>query len=130
MKLIIQNSRIAAVATDAYVGPDEFITAPDDFDHARASDYVVQDGELVLRVVVPQEVTMGQCRLALFDLHAIETDEQFLALTDLLPEDQRARARLELRTRPTVQIDNPLVVAVCDSVGWDREALFVYAGAQ
>ena len=31
MKLIIQNNRIAGTATEDYTGPDEFITAPEDF---------------------------------------------------------------------------------------------------
>ena len=76
---------------------------------------------------VPQEVTMGQCRLALFDQHGIETDEQFLALVSQLPEAQRARALLELRTRPTVRRDSPLVLALGQAMGWDLDALFVYA---
>ena len=80
-------------------------------------------------VRVPQEVTMGQCRLALFDQHGIETDEQFFALVDQLPEAQRARALLELRTRPTVRRDNTLVQALGLANGWDLDALFVYAGA-
>ena len=46
MKLIIQNSRIAATATDDYTGPDEYITAPPDFDAARMGEYVYQDGVL------------------------------------------------------------------------------------
>lgn len=75
----------------------------------------------------PQEVTMAQCRLALFDLRGIETDEEFFSLVDVLPESDRPRALLELRTRPTVQIDNPLVVAVCEANDWDRDALFIYA---
>ena len=77
---------------------------------------------------VPQEVTMGQCRLALFDRHGIETDEQFLALVGQLPEAERARALLELRTRPTVRRDNPLVLALGQAMDWDLDALFVYAG--
>ena len=48
MKLIIQNSRIAATATDEYEGPDPFITAPEDFDIARIGGYVVVDGVLTL----------------------------------------------------------------------------------
>lgn len=48
MKLIIQNSRIAATATDDYTGPDEFITAPPDFDPARMGEYVYQDGVLTI----------------------------------------------------------------------------------
>ena len=48
MKLIIQNSRIAATATDDYTGPDEHIAAPEDFDPARMADYVVAAGILSL----------------------------------------------------------------------------------
>lgn len=48
MKLIIQNNRIAATATDAYAGPDEFIDAPEDFDPARMQDYVVAAGIIAL----------------------------------------------------------------------------------
>ncbi len=46
MKLIIQNSRIAATATDDYTGPDEYITAPPDFDAARMGEYAYADGVL------------------------------------------------------------------------------------
>lgn len=123
MKLIIQNGSIVAEATDDYEGPMDWVDAPD--------GYV--PGSFVLpgqQPPAPQEVTMAQCRLALFDLRGIETDEEFFSLVDVLPESHRPRALLELRTRPTVQIDNPLVVAVCDSMGWDREALFRYAAAQ
>lgn len=48
MKLIIQNARIAATATDDYTGPDEYITAPEDFDPERMADYVYAAGILVL----------------------------------------------------------------------------------
>ncbi len=48
MKLIIQNDRIAATATDDYTGPDEHIAAPEDFDPARMADYVVAAGILSL----------------------------------------------------------------------------------
>lgn len=48
MKLIIQNNRIAATATDAYTGPDAFIDAPADFDITRMSEYVYAAGVLVL----------------------------------------------------------------------------------
>ena len=60
MKLIIQNNRIAATATDDYTGPDEFITAPPDFDVERMSEYVYQDGVLTLEHVVPQQVARAQ----------------------------------------------------------------------
>ena len=48
MKLIIQNDRIAATATDDYTGPDEHIAAPEAFDPARMADYVVAAGILSL----------------------------------------------------------------------------------
>ena len=79
---------------------------------------------------VPQEVSMGQCRLALFDLHGIETDAEFYALADFLPEELRPRARLQLSTRQSVRYDNELVIAICEANGWDREALFVHGAAQ
>lgn len=79
---------------------------------------------------VPQEVTMGQCRLALFDLHGIESDAQFYALADILPEEARPRARLQLATRQSVRYDNELVIAICEANGWDREALFVHGALQ
>ena len=48
MKLIIQNNRIAATATDAYTGPDFFIEAPADFDVTRLAEYRYEDSALVL----------------------------------------------------------------------------------
>lgn len=48
MKLIIQNNRIAATATDDYTGPDEHITAPPDFDASRMGEYVYAGGVLTL----------------------------------------------------------------------------------
>ena len=48
MKLIIQANRIAATATDAYTGPDEYIAAPPDFDASRMGEYVYADGALSL----------------------------------------------------------------------------------
>ena len=48
MKLIIQNNRIAATATDEYTGPDEYIDAPADFDVTRLGEYRYEGGALVL----------------------------------------------------------------------------------
>ena len=47
MKLIIQNNRIAATATNAYAGPDFFIEAPADFDVTRIGEYIY-DGEALI----------------------------------------------------------------------------------
>lgn len=120
--------------------PELFGTCPDDSDTAVAGvlgefskgdwENMRADEMRARKPAVPQEVTMGQCRLALFDKYGIETDEEFLALTDMLPEGQRARARLELRTRPTVRFDSPLVQGLCAAMGWDAVELFIYAGAQ
>ncbi len=49
MKLTIQQNRIAATATDAYTGPDEFIDAPADFDVTRLGEYRYADGALSLQ---------------------------------------------------------------------------------
>lgn len=40
MKLLIQNTRIVATATDDYDGPEAFMQAPADFDVTRMGDYV------------------------------------------------------------------------------------------
>lgn len=95
-----------------------------DWDNMRA------DEMLARMPPVPQEVSMGQCRLALFDLHEIKTDEEFYALADVLPEGLRPRARLQLSTRQSVRYDNELVIAFCEAKGWDRETLFVYGAKQ
>lgn len=79
---------------------------------------------------VPYRVTMGQCRLALFDKCGIETDEQFYALVQVLPEKDQARAKLELRTRVNVERDHPLVVAAGAALDWNLDELFRYAAKQ
>lgn len=48
MKLIIQNTRIVATATDDYDGPEAFMQAPEDFDVARMGDYVYDGTNLSL----------------------------------------------------------------------------------
>lgn len=47
MKLIIQDTRVVATATDDYEGPEVFMQAPADFDQARMGDYV-HDGTSLL----------------------------------------------------------------------------------
>ena len=46
MKLLIQQNRVVATATDDYDGPEQFITAPADFDVARIGEYVY-DGTIL-----------------------------------------------------------------------------------
>ena len=50
MKLIIQNGKVAATATDEYSEAGEFITAPADYDPS--VDYDVVNGELVISVLL------------------------------------------------------------------------------
>lgn len=83
-----------------------------------------------LEPVFPMEVTMRQCRLALFDQHGVNTDEDFYGLVNSLPLSDRPRALLELRTSPTVRRDSPLVQALAAARGWDLGALFLYAVQQ
>lgn len=130
MKILINDGKIVGTATDEYEGPYEFIQVDDKEESRSLDNYRLVDGSVVYKDPVPQEVTMAQCRLALFDIHGIEIDEKFYALADVLPQADRARARLELRTRPTVRYDNPLVIAFCDAMGWDRDELFSYGAQQ
>lgn len=129
MKIIIRDGKIAGAATDDYAGPDEFLQMPE-VENFNLDYCSLVGGELVYGEPVPQEVSMGQCRLALFDLHGIKTDAQFYALADVLPEELRPRARLQLSTRQSVRYDNELVIAFCEANDWDRDALFIYANNQ
>lgn len=63
MKLIIQNDRIAATATDEYSGPEAFMDAPDGLDPARLAEYRLVDGQLALRV--PESIDPLQGLLAI-----------------------------------------------------------------
>lgn len=130
MKILIRDGKVIAAATDEYIGPDEYIQIEDIVDPFNLEYYTLVDGELVYGEPVPAEVTMGQCRLSLFDLHGIRTDDQFYALVDVIPEDQRERALLQLRTRTTVRYDNELVQAICAAKGWNADELFFHANQQ
>lgn len=48
MKLIIKSGLVAAIATDEYTGPNDYIVAPEGFDADRAHEYAVVDGVLAL----------------------------------------------------------------------------------
>lgn len=48
MKLLIQNDRVVGTATTAYIGPDQYIDAPPDFDISRMDEYRIIDGRVVL----------------------------------------------------------------------------------
>lgn len=77
----------------------------------------------------PDEVTMGQARLALHDMGRLQAVEAALAA---MPEPARKRARIEWDYRPTVRRDSPLVVQLGAALGLDSAALddlFTHAAA-
>ncbi|GKT21638.1 hypothetical protein [Acidovorax sp. SUPP3334] len=78
-------------------------------------------------VRVPDEVNMGQARLALFDLGKLATVE---AALNAMPDPGRTRARIEWDFRPTVRRDSPLVAQLGGALGLDASALdelFIHA---
>lgn len=56
MKLIIQNGKIAAIATDDYEGEETWILAPEDFDENQSYRYLYVNGELVFQATTEEEV--------------------------------------------------------------------------
>lgn len=56
MKLIVQNTRVVATATDDYSGLGVAVDAPEDFDLSRISEYVVTNG--VAAIPAPTRVEL------------------------------------------------------------------------
>lgn len=115
MKLIIQNNRIAATATDGYAGPDEYTTAPVDFDAVRMGEYVCQGGALSLPAApLPASCTRRQGRLALLQAGKISAAEAAIAaITDPL---QKQAAQIEYEA-DTWERANPFLVALWAGMG-------------
>ena len=125
MKLIIQEGRVAATATDDYRGPDVFIDAPADFDIARMGEYRYADG--VLTLLVPQSVTMRQARLALLAAGKLAAVNSAIAAMTGAAGDT---ARIEWEFSSEVQREQPLVLALGGMLGMSEaqlDALFVAA---
>ena len=125
MKLIIQNNRIAATATDEYTGPDEYIDAPADFDVTRLGEYRYEDG--ALSIPSPQVVTMRQARLALLGAGLLDDVD---AAINSLPSPQKEAARIEWEYAAEVQRNSGLVLGLGEALGLDAaglDALFVEA---
>lgn len=121
MKLLIQNNRIAGTATDAYTGPDEFITAPADFDPNRMADYVVAAGMVVLpEPGVPQQVTMRQARLALLKAGLLSDIPGAIAT---LPSPQKEEAEIEWEYAAIVQRNSGLVPTMGLALGLTEQQL-------
>jgi hypothetical protein len=128
MKLIIQNNRIAGTATDAYTGPDAFIDAPEGFDPARLSEYVVIDGVASIPPAgVPQSVTMRQARLALLGAGKLAS---VTAAINTLPSPQKEAAQIEWEYSQTVERNRGFVLLLSAALGLtdaQLDALFVTA---
>lgn len=76
--------------------------------------------------MVPHSVTMGQARLALFDLGKLN---DVLFILNSLPEPQKQRALIEWEYRPTVDRDSALVLQLGQALNLDLDALFIAAEA-
>ena len=76
--------------------------------------------------IVPQSVSMGQARLAVFDLGKLD-DVMFIL--NSLPEPQKQRALIEWEYRPTVDRNSPLVLQLGLALDLDLDALFTTAAA-
>jgi len=115
MKLIIQNNSIAGTATDAYEGPDVFITAPDDFDIARLGEYVITDGvPSIPPPGVPQSVTMRQARLALYAAGLLTSVDAAIAA---MPEPDKTAASITWEFAQTVDRGFGMVPQLAAALG-------------
>lgn len=119
MKLIIQSDRIAGTATDDYTGPDDYITAPDDYDPTR--EYHLIDGVLTLPPPAPvTTITMRQCRLQLLTINKLADVDAAIAS---LPEPEKSAAQIEWEYTATVERDSPLISQLGPALGLDDEQL-------
>lgn len=125
MKLIIQSSRVIGTATDEYAGPEEFITAPEDFDDAHFGDYIVTDG--VLSIAVPQSVTMRQARLALLGAGLLSSVDAAIAG---MAEPDKTVAQITWEFAATVDRQFGMVPTLAAALGMTEaqiDALFIAA---
>lgn len=128
MKILIKNNRIAGTATDDYTGPDEYITAPADFDESRMADYVYADGALTLEHAVPQQVARAQGKAALIVAGLWTGVEAFVAAIE--DDTERALAQVALHDTQHWQRNSPFLNAAKTALGLDDaqlDALFVAA---
>jgi len=119
MRLIIQDERIVAVATDGYTGPLPYIEAPESYDPARMDDYRVRDGVLVIDV--PRTVTMRQARLALLSAGLLDDVDE--ALASIPDEAERRAALIAWEYAAEVERDDHLVQSVAQAIGLSADQL-------
>ena len=131
MKLIVQANRIAATATDDYAGPDEHITAPEDFDLSRVADYIYDGGALVLRAPPPSTTcTPAQGLIALYAIKQL-TEQNILDAIGQIPDPvQRYTATIGYQRATTWERSSATMQAMAQLLGLteaDLDGLFAYA---
>lgn len=131
MKLIIQNNRIAATATDAYTGPDEYIDAPSDFDVTRLGEYRYEDGALVLPAPPPPTTcTPAQGLIALYALKQITEQDILNAIAQIPDPVQRYTATIGYQRATTWERGSATMQAMAQLLGLteaDLDGLFACA---
>ena len=131
MKLIIQNTRIAAIATDNYTGPDEYIPAPEDFDFARLGEYVYENGELLLPAPpTPTNCTPAQGLIALYAQKQLTEQDILDAIAQIADPVQRYTATIGYQRATTWEHGSATMQTMAQLLGLteaDLDALFAYA---
>ena len=131
MKLIIQNHRITATATDDYAGPDEHITAPEDFDLSRVADYIYDGGALVLPAPPPPTTcTPAQGLIALYALKQITEQDILDAIAQIPDPVQRYTATIGYQRATAWERGSATMQAMAQLLGLteaDLDGLFAYA---
>lgn len=121
MKLILQNDRIAATATDDYEAnglEQAVVDAPADFDIARIDQYRYLGGALA--IAVPESVPMLNAHLALIAAGKLD---QLLALVAAMEPAQQQAANAYLNLAQTCRRDNALVAQLGPGIGLDEAGL-------
>ena len=131
MKLIIQNTHIAATATDDYTGPDTHIPAPEDFDLSRLGEYIYENGELVLPAPPPPTTcTPAQGLIALYAIKQLTEQDILDAIAQIPDPVQRYTATIGYQRSTMWQRGSATMATMAQLLGLteeDLDALFVYA---
>ena len=121
MKILIHDGRIAGTATDDYVGPDEYLPAPADFDLMRMADYVVTGGQIALPSQVPESVTRAQGKAALITAGLWSGVMSFVA--SIPDPTERALAEVSLHDTQQWHRSSPFFNAAATALGLTGEQL-------